>query len=117
MRLKYLRKMEALPLASSLPFEAHGAVALGVVLPFLAHLHEQEEMHAALEQRFEAFPRAGADRLDALAALPQHDGALVVALAEEKNMEEAVRFACKAASISVTRLGAQASAPFRSELE
>ena len=38
-------------------------------------------------------------------------------LAEGKEMEDAVRFACKAASISVTRLGAQASAPFRTELE
>ena len=30
---------------------------------------------------------------------------------KEKTMEDAVTFACKAAAISVTRLGAQASAP------
>jgi ribokinase len=42
---------------------------------------------------------------------------LVVALAEGKTILEAVQFACKAAAISVTRLGAQSSAPFRKELE
>jgi ribokinase len=42
---------------------------------------------------------------------------LVVALAEGKNLEDGVTFACKAAAISVTRLGAQASAPYRKEVE
>jgi len=32
-------------------------------------------------------------------------------------MEDAVTFACKAAAISVTRLGAQSSAPYRKEVE
>ena len=43
------------------------------------------------------------------------NGALAVALTELE-LEEAVRFASKAASISVTRMGAQASAPRREEL-
>jgi ribokinase len=32
------------------------------------------------------------------------------------SMQNAVRFACQAAAISVTRNGAQASAPYRNEL-
>ena len=44
------------------------------------------------------------------------NGALAVALAEGNNFEEAIIFANKAASIAATRLGAQASAPYRNEV-
>jgi len=54
--------------------------------------------------------------IDTTAAGDIFNGALVVALSENKSMEEAVKFACKAAAISVTRLGAQASAPYRNEV-
>jgi ribokinase len=54
--------------------------------------------------------------IDTTAAGDVFNGALVVALAENKSMEAAVKFACKAAAISVTRLGAQASAPHRNEI-
>jgi len=39
-----------------------------------------------------------------------------VAISEGKDLEEAVVFANKAAAISVTRMGAQASAPYRKEI-
>jgi ribokinase len=55
--------------------------------------------------------------VDTTAAGDVFNGALVVALSEGEKMEDAVRFACKAAAISVTRLGAQASAPYRKEVE
>jgi ribokinase len=55
--------------------------------------------------------------VDTTAAGDVFNGALAVALAEGKDLEEAVGFANKAASISVTRLGAQASAPYRNELD
>jgi ribokinase len=55
--------------------------------------------------------------VDTTAAGDVFNGALVVALSEGMNMNEAVAFACKAAAISVTRLGAQASAPERHEVE
>jgi ribokinase len=45
------------------------------------------------------------------------NGALAVALAEEQSLIDAVRFANAAAAISVTRLGAQPSAPSRREIE
>jgi ribokinase len=44
------------------------------------------------------------------------NGALSVALAESKDFRDAVIFANKAASISATRMGAQASAPYRKEI-
>jgi ribokinase len=45
------------------------------------------------------------------------NGALGVALAEGRALRDAVRFANAAAALSVTRLGAQPSAPGRSEIE
>jgi len=45
------------------------------------------------------------------------NGALAVALTENKPIEEAVRFANAAAAISVTRMGAQPSAPSRKEID
>jgi ribokinase len=44
------------------------------------------------------------------------NGALAVALAEGRKIEEAVSFACQAASLSVTRMGAQSSMPYRKEV-
>jgi ribokinase len=44
------------------------------------------------------------------------NGALAVAIAEGNDLEDAVQFANKAAAISVTRMGAQASAPYRDEI-
>jgi len=55
--------------------------------------------------------------IDTTAAGDVFNGALAVALSDGRSMEGAVLFACRAASISVTRLGAQASAPYRQELE
>ena len=45
------------------------------------------------------------------------NGALAVALSEDKSLLESVRFASAAAAISVTRLGAQPSAPRRKEID
>jgi ribokinase len=45
------------------------------------------------------------------------NGALAVALAEGKSLLDAVRFGSAAAALSVTRLGAQTSAPVRKEIE
>ncbi len=54
--------------------------------------------------------------IDSTAAGDVFNGALCVAISENKPIEEAIAFACKAASISVTRMGAQASAPTRDEV-
>jgi ribokinase len=55
--------------------------------------------------------------VDTTAAGDVFNGALAVALADDYTLKEAVVFANKAASISVTRLGAQASAPYRNEIK
>jgi ribokinase len=55
--------------------------------------------------------------VDTTAAGDVFNGALAVALAEERNVIDAVRFANAAAALSVTRLGAQPSAPTRAEIE
>jgi ribokinase len=54
--------------------------------------------------------------LDTTAAGDVFNGALAVAISEGKSLDEAVVFANAAAAISVTKMGAQASAPYRTEL-
>jgi ribokinase len=54
--------------------------------------------------------------VDTTAAGDIFSGALAVALTERMSWEEAMRFSVQAASISVTRLGAQSSAPYRKEI-
>jgi ribokinase len=61
-----------------------------------------------------AFP---VDPVDTTAAGDVHCGAFAVALVEGRPLAEAVRFANAAAAVSVTRLGAQPSAPGRAEIE
>ncbi|AKD55677.1 ribokinase [Spirosoma radiotolerans] len=55
--------------------------------------------------------------VDTTAAGDCFNGALAVAIAEGHDLPKAVAFACKAASISVTRMGAQASLPHRHEVD
>jgi ribokinase len=63
--------------------------------------------------RLSAFPVTA---VDTTAAGDVFNGALAVALAEAPDLERAVRFATAAAAISVTRLGAQPSAPAREDI-
>ncbi len=55
--------------------------------------------------------------VDSTAAGDTFNGALAVALAEDRALEEAVRFANAAGAISVTRHGAQSSIPRRAEVD
>ena len=54
--------------------------------------------------------------IDTVGAGDTFNGALVVALSEGRGLVEAIRFACQAAAISVTRPGSQASVPYRREI-
>jgi ribokinase len=54
--------------------------------------------------------------VDTTAAGDVFNGALAVALAEGRNLREAAQFANAAAALSVTRMGAQPSAPRRREI-
>jgi ribokinase len=61
-------------------------------------------------------PSIKVNAVDTTAAGDVFNGALAVALSEQKSFEDAITFANNAAAISVTRLGAQASAPYRFEI-
>jgi ribokinase len=61
-------------------------------------------------------PAVRVNAVDTTAAGDVFNAALAVALSEGAEPEDACRFAVKAAAVSVTRLGAQSSAPARSEV-
>lgn len=69
------------------------------------------------EDIFTHIPAFAVEAVDTTAAGDVFNGALVVALSEGKNLLEATTFACKSSAISVTRLGAQSSAPYKSEVD
>jgi ribokinase len=62
-------------------------------------------------------PAWPASAVDTTAAGDVFCGALAVALTEGRTVEDAARFAAAAAAISVTRAGAQASAPRRADVD
>jgi ribokinase len=65
----------------------------------------------------EMIPARKVNAVDTTAAGDIFNGALAVALAEGKDLVAAAEFAVRAAAISVTRVGAQASAPGRHEVD
>lgn len=62
-------------------------------------------------------PSPKVEAVDTTAAGDVFNGAIAVAISEGLELEKAVEFACKAAAISVTRMGAQVSAPYRKEIK
>jgi ribokinase len=64
-----------------------------------------------------AVPTLRVDVVDTTGAGDCFDGALAVALAEGRSIDEAVRFATHAAALACTRLGAQSAQPERAEVE
>lgn len=61
-------------------------------------------------------PSYKVDAVDSTAAGDTFCGTFAVALVEDRSLEECLKFASAAAAISVTRLGAQPSAPKRNEI-
>jgi len=68
------------------------------------------------EEGFQIVPANKVETIDTTAAGDVFNGALALAIAEGKDILSGVHFACQAASIAVTRMGAQSSIPFRREL-
>lgn len=64
----------------------------------------------------EMIPAFKVEAVDSTAAGDVFNGALTVAISEKKDLTDAVRFACMASAISVTRVGAQSSVPYRKEI-
>ncbi len=79
-------------------------------------LGDQGCLYAAGDAEFVS-PGFPVEAVDATAAGDTFNAALGVALCEKMPLEAALRFANAAAAISVTRLGAQSSAPSRDEVE
>lgn len=65
----------------------------------------------------EIVPSVPVKAVDTTAAGDCFNGALTVALAEGRGIPDAVTFACRAAAISATRMGAQSSLPTRKETD
>lgn len=65
----------------------------------------------------ELVPAFRVEAIDTTAAGDVFNGAVAVALVEGRPVGDAVRFGSAAAALSVTRLGAQSSAPSRAEIE
>ena len=75
-----------------------------------------EGAYVKTEDFAEMFPGVKVKAVDTTGAGDVFNAALAVATAEGKGLREAVIFANKAASICVTRMGAQVSAPYRDEI-
>lgn len=73
-----------------------------------ACMHHSEVKH---------FPAEKVNVIDTTAAGDTFNGFLTVALAKGNTLDSAINLAMKAASLSVTRLGAQSSIPFLKEVE
>jgi ribokinase len=71
----------------------------------------------ATKEETKLIPSFNVEAKDTTAAGDTFNGALAVAISENKPMTEAIAFANAAAAISVTRMGAQPSAPQRNEIE
>lgn len=65
----------------------------------------------------EIIPAPEVEAVDTTGAGDCFNGALAVALAEKNDLKDAVVFSSRAAALSVMRMGAQSSIPFRSEIE
>ena len=66
--------------------------------------------------RVQAFPAFHVEAVDSTAAGDAFNGALALALAEERPMQEAISFANAAGALTVTKKGAQDSLPTREEI-
>src|SRR5260370_13845159 len=67
--------------------KSHFTVAVGVVAPVFAHLHEQKQMHGHTHNLGDFLARFGADRLDGGAALAEHDLALAFPFDENRLLD------------------------------
>jgi ribokinase len=62
------------------------------------------------------YPGVKVKAVDTVAAGDTFNGAFAVAISESRSLDDAIEFAQKAASLSVTKQGAQSSVPYRSEI-
>jgi ribokinase len=115
---------EACVLAGGPPERVNAADAIGLghrirelgVRSVVVKLGDQGCVYCGPDRTF-AVPPFPVRAVDSTAAGDTFNAALAVLLAEGAEMQDALRFANAAAAISVTRAGAQTSAPSRAEVE
>ncbi|MFT6094837.1 MAG: ribokinase [Pseudohongiellaceae bacterium] len=70
----------------------------------------------ANSEGYEIIPAPAVTAIDTTAAGDCFNGSLAAALANGRSLRDSIVFACRAASIAVTRIGAQNSMPFQQDL-
>ena len=94
---------------------AESLIKLGIKR-IIVTLGEKGSLYIDENESFEVAPHK-VDAVDTTGAGDSYCGALVTALSEGKNIKDAMEFASKVSSIAVTRKGAIASLPHRSEIQ
>jgi len=98
-----------------LPAAAAALLAIGLEAVFITL--GPRGVYAASANLRERIPAFEVEAVDTTAAGDVFSGTLAVALAEGRSFAEAARFANAAAALSVTKMGAQLSAPGRAEID
>jgi ribokinase len=96
--------------------QAAEVLRAGGVNTILITLGARGAFHAKADRRC-IIPTFKVEPVDTTAAGDVFSGSLVVGLAEGKRIEDAVRFANAAAALSVMKMGAQPSIPYREEID
>lgn len=108
---------EAVLLADIADPEAAAAKLLGLVGNVVVTLGARGCLWLSRTGESARVPAPQVEAVDTTAAGDTFTGALAVALAEGRPAADALAWACRAAAISVTRLGASPSMPTRAEIE
>jgi ribokinase len=105
------------PVKTDAEVEAAGKALLGMGPKMVILTLGPRGAWVAVEGYQGLVPGFAVDPVDSTAAGDVHCGALAVALVEGQSLLEAVGFANAAAALSVTKLGAQPSAPARTDID
>jgi ribokinase len=108
---------EAAALTGLAEIDAAAGALLGMVGNLVVTLGDEGCLYLAPGREPLRVPAPRVQAVDTTGAGDTFTGALVVALAEGKDAATALQWACRAAAISVTRLGASTSMPSRAEID
>jgi ribokinase len=106
---------EGIPIAEAAGMAAPLAAQHGIQI--IVKMGDQGALCVRPDRQHHHWPAFPVETVDTTGAGDTFNGAFAVALAEGMPDQQAGFFACAAAACSVTRLGAQAGMPFRSEVD
>lgn len=96
--------------------ETAGRHLLGLGIRNVAITLGSKGVYVASDTFTGIIPAPVVEAIDSTAAGDVFNGAILKALADGESLPDACRYACRAAALSVTRMGAQSSAPYQYEL-